>query len=84
MMPPVMWKRWGRELNECRQMPSNFCSSGTIDTQTSYRAQCEGEILECGDSSPHGSERGDEPPHSMADGLSDGLSPIMLGSLGDR
>ena len=29
------------------------------------------EFVECGESSPHGSESGDEPPHSTLGGLND-------------
>ncbi len=30
-----------------------------------------GELVECGDSSPHGSESGDKSPHSTLGGLND-------------
>ena len=34
-----------------------------------------GEFVECGDTSPHGSESGDESPHSPLGGLNDDQGP---------
>ena len=37
-----------------------------------------GEFVECGDSSPHGSENGDESPHSTLGGLFDDQGHYFL------
>ena len=48
----------GMKLRPCRQRPwSSFSPKG--------------EFVECGDSSPHGSESGDKSPHSTFGGLND-------------
>ena len=62
-----MCNPFGVQLRPCRQRPwSSFSPKG--------------ELVECGDSSLHGSESGDKSPHSTFGGLNDDQGRNGLGS----